>query len=142
MEYRTVTLQFSDNPEDMPPDDLGFLLAQLNELSKLHKAVQSLVLARLQKKESVPGWTLKPGRRSRVWKSEDAAVKAMSAQGINDPYKRDLKSVADAEKETGVGEKDTGYKLGEAWEWKPGNLSLASAPISATTATKTSPYGF
>lgn len=138
---KTLTILIPDTLEDLNPEQLGVLVAQGEELTKLFKAAKEFTKAKLENGTAVPGWQMGDGKRSRAWLSDEDAKKALAAQGINDPYKpQELISVADAEKKPGI---DT-EKLKTAWRWEAGSKILKPAPVSAAlAAAATRPdYGF
>jgi len=132
---RTVTLTIADSLEELTPEELGALVAQGKTLEKVFKAAGDFVKEQLRTGKPVPGWALVPGRRTREWLSEEDAKAALAKAGVNDPYKRELYSVAEAEKLPNM-DADT---LKPAWKWVDGSKTLGPAPIGTPTQPN---YGF
>ena len=79
---------------------LGDLLALEKSYTDAFKAIREEVEFRIQQGHTVPGWEMGHGRGSRVWTSEEDAIKALkSAKLKQDEYSpRVLLTVAQAEK--------------------------------------------
>lgn len=139
MAKRKIEITFADSFEELTSAELGDLLSVLKEMVKLEKAASAYVKTQIAKGKPVSGWMLGKGRRSREWKDEQAALKAMAAAGINDPYKpRQMYSVAEAEELPGI----SADRLEDGWKWVDGSLSLKPG-VASGLANKSKPtYGF
>jgi hypothetical protein len=136
---RTITIKIPDALDTLTADELGLLVQQADDLTKMFKTVKTFAAARLAAGQPVTGYEWGDGKRSREWLSEEDAKKAMAAQGINDFYKpQELLSVAEAEKKVSDIE-----ALKVAWKWVPGAKTMKAGPVSAATAVSAKPnYGF
>ncbi len=134
---RTITILVPDTFEELSADEIATLLEQSKTISKFLEGAEAFAKAQIEAKPGcIPGWTLGPGRNSREWKSDAAAIDAMSNAGINDPYERKLRSVAQAEKLVG-----DPSALSGAWENVPGKPTLKQTPGGALAGTKPN-FGF
>ena len=120
----TITVRFTDDPSRMTPAQLSDLIAQCRTIAKVGKSAEQFVTAQIKLGVSIPGWALRSTRNTREWVSETAAVEAMAAAGLNDPYERKLLSVAAAEKKVPNPE-----RLAAAWETVPAAPSLQPSKI-------------
>ena len=136
---KSITVKIPDTLETLTPDQLGLLVQQADELSKLFKTVKEYAAALLKAGTPVTGSHLGEGRRSKAWLSDEKAKEAMAAQGVNDFYKpQELLSVAEAEKKVSDPE-----LLKPAWEWVAGGKTMKPGPVSAATAVSAKPdFGF
>jgi hypothetical protein len=136
---KQITVKIPDSLDQLTADELGMLVQQADELSKLFKTVKEFANAQLKAGKPVTGYHLGDGKRSRVWLSDEDAKKAMAAQGVNDFYKpQELLSVAEAE--TKVSDIEA---LKVAWKWVPGSKTMKAGPVSAATAVSAKPdFGF
>lgn len=123
LEHLQAFLTSVEPPEKMSPETLAALLDIEKTLTEWFKSVREVSKARVAAKEiTIPGYAIGPGRRAREWKDEGTAVAAMSAAGINDPYRpRQLKSVPEAEKEVAEERKAL---LETGWTWIAGTPTL------------------
>ena len=134
---RVLTIVIPDSLENLPGEQVSRLLADSKEVAAFAKTVEAFVRAKIESQQPIPGWALVPGRRSREWLSEEGAKAALAQQGINDPYKHTLLSVAEAEQK--VADPD---KLKSAWKWAPGNPALKPSGVIPTPAPKSINFGF
>lgn len=139
LQHLRAFLAAVETPEEMSPEVIAAVLEITPVLTDWLEAVKTITKARVAAKElTVPGWELGPGRRGREWLSESDAVSAMSAAGINDPYKSTLLSVSEAEKKLPEAAHEA---LKAAWTWRPGTPSLRRSNSSASRPTTESVFG-
>lgn len=139
LQHLRAFLAAVETPEEMSPEVIAAVLDIAPVMTDWFEAVKKITKARVAAKEvAVPGWELGPGKRARNWLSESDAVNAMSAAGINDPYKSTLLSVSEAEKKLPEAAHEA---LKAAWTWVPGTPSLRRTNSSAPRPTTESVFG-
>lgn len=123
MSSENLTLPISIEAENMTGAQIAAIIDVASLIEGWLKAVKAEGKSREAKKPgSVPGYGIRPGNRSRAWKSNADALKGMSAIGINDPYvEPTLKTVAAVEKDLS---EEKIEKLKAYWDWHPGTPAL------------------
>lgn len=94
-----------DGPTELENAEIAALLPKLDLISGWVKAVQAHAQTLLEAGQSVPGYKLVAGRGSRDWTDSEAAERALKRKlGAADAFKKELISVAQAEKKLGKGD--------------------------------------
>ena len=119
------------DPEAMTPATAAAILDVERLLVDWLKAVREIWTNKVKAGQAtLPGFRLAPGRSVREWRTEAEAIEAMGAAGINDPYERKLRSVAEAEKLVN----EQGKRVLEAaWDKRPGNPTLKKESAAIPT---------
>lgn len=125
---RYIKIPVVEDMGDMNDQTLAYVMGMEKIVTGFFEAAKAEALARINAGKKVPGWALGPGKRSRAWKSESAAIEGMANAGINDPYSRELLTPAAVEKKLNEDQKAL---LKDYWEWHPGNPSLKQSAGSA-----------
>jgi hypothetical protein len=86
--------------ESVPIEKVAQVYSQIGLLKSFIKAVEGRVFSELSSGNTVPGYKLVSGRRSRSWSDEKAAEDCLRGKGI-DPYEYSLLSPNKAEKALG-----------------------------------------
>lgn len=118
---------------DLTDFELGQELTIVHELMDIVTARKSALTAiaehKLREGGAVPGWGMQRSRGRRVFKDAQAAAEFIKSQGV-DPYKSEMKSPAEVEKEI---KKSI---LKEHVESIPGRTKLAPEPTAAQLLSK------
>jgi hypothetical protein len=94
-----VWIRLTSEPASLSPEALADVLDSEKLVIEWFKAARAHVEREMREgRLRVPGYEFGPGRRSFDWRDEASAVTAMRGAGINDPYKRELYSPAQAKK--------------------------------------------
>jgi len=138
-----VEHQMTQDPGDLGAEELGRLLDQAPLIEQWLKDVRKRAAAMLEAGETVPGWKLIEGRRSRKWNAEEnetVAVLKKLGFAVGEIYERKLLGPASLEKLPKLaGNKTKRERLAELWHWSEGKPTLApeSDPAPAIGAPTT-----
>ena len=107
-------------PPELTPAEFGDLLQKLDALSKYTADATKHAEAIMLNGETIPGWKLVEGRKTRAWADQGAAFAALREAGINDTllYERVPLTIAKLEKQ--LGKKAIADAAGDLIVAKPG----------------------
>ena len=112
-------------PPLLSPEEFGGLLHKLDPLLRYAEKAKACAVESLLKGESIPGWKLVEGRKTRAWDNQEAAFEALSKAGIEDAllWHREPFTLAQIEKQLGA--KAFAEAAGNHVIQKPGKPTLA-----------------
>ena len=90
----------ANDPRLLTPDEIGAWLVEAQGIADYVKSLQEYAQQQLQCGTAIPGWKLVEGRSTRRFTDQDAAFKAIEADGISEAmlYERSPISLTAAEK--------------------------------------------
>lgn len=115
----------ANDPRLLTPDEIGAWLVEAQGIADYVKSLQEYAQQQLQCGTAIPGWKLVEGRSVRRFTDQDAAFKAIEADGISETmlYERSPISLTAAEKL--LGKKHFAEVCGEYVEKPKGKPTLA-----------------
>lgn len=112
-------------PPELSPEEFGALLGKLEPLLQYAEKAKKYALESLLQGETIPGWKLVEGRKTRAWDDQEAAFKALQDAGIDETllWHREPYSLAQLEKQ--LGKKAFAEAAGSHVVSQPGKPTLA-----------------